>query len=164
MPIRPEMKARYPADWRAVSLRVRERAGWRCETCGVPAYAVGRRDAAGAFVPLCGNGPCDYAGAGHRPASGGRLTFAEAREFADAANCCRRGNVACDDAGNRWFVVVLTVAHVDHDPANCDPANLRSECQRCHVTRDAGLHAANAADTRRKRAAERQPDLFTGEG
>ena len=31
MPIRPENKARYPKDWKQISLRIRERAGWRCE-------------------------------------------------------------------------------------------------------------------------------------
>ena len=36
MPIRPENKARYPADWKAISLEVREAAGWRCE--GSPVY------------------------------------------------------------------------------------------------------------------------------
>jgi 5-methylcytosine-specific restriction endonuclease McrA len=29
-------------------------------------------------------------------------------------------------------IVVLTVAHLDHTPANCDDANLRAWCQRCH--------------------------------
>ncbi len=36
MPIRPENVARYPADWKAISLEVREAAGWACE--GSPAY------------------------------------------------------------------------------------------------------------------------------
>jgi phage/plasmid-associated DNA primase len=31
MPIRPERRALYPADWKAISLRVRKAAGWRCE-------------------------------------------------------------------------------------------------------------------------------------
>lgn len=31
MPIRPENKARYPKDWKAISLEVRTRAEWRCE-------------------------------------------------------------------------------------------------------------------------------------
>lgn len=31
MPIRPENKALYPKDWKAISLEVRERAGWCCE-------------------------------------------------------------------------------------------------------------------------------------
>lgn len=36
MPIRPENKARYPKDWKAISLEVRKAAGWACE--GSPAY------------------------------------------------------------------------------------------------------------------------------
>ena len=36
MPIRAENRARYPKDWSAISLEVRERAEWRCE--GSPAY------------------------------------------------------------------------------------------------------------------------------
>lgn len=36
MPIRPENRARYPKDWKVISLSVREAAGWRCE--GSPAY------------------------------------------------------------------------------------------------------------------------------
>lgn len=31
MPIRPENRARYPKDWKAISRRIRERAGNRCE-------------------------------------------------------------------------------------------------------------------------------------
>lgn len=34
MPIRPENRDRYPADWRAISLAIKERAGWRCECVG----------------------------------------------------------------------------------------------------------------------------------
>jgi len=30
--------------------------------------------------------------------------------------------------------VVLTVAHQDHTPENCDPQNVRAMCQRCHLT------------------------------
>lgn len=28
--------------------------------------------------------------------------------------------------------IVLTIAHLDHDPTNNDPNNLRALCQRCH--------------------------------
>lgn len=35
MPIRPENRARYPRDWKAISARIRfERAGGRCECTG----------------------------------------------------------------------------------------------------------------------------------
>lgn len=33
--------------------------------------------------------------------------------------------------------VVLTIAHLDHTPENCDPSNLRALCQRCHNRYDA---------------------------
>ncbi|MCY4464807.1 MAG: hypothetical protein OXE46_04650 [Chloroflexi bacterium] len=33
MPIKPEHKHRYPADWKAISLRIRQQAGWRCQWC-----------------------------------------------------------------------------------------------------------------------------------
>lgn len=46
--------------------------------------------------------------------------------------------------------VVLTIGHLDHDPANGDRANLKAWCQRCHLTYDAKLHAENAAATRRR--------------
>ncbi len=63
--------------------------------------------------------------------------------------------------------VVLTVAHLDDDPQNNDPRNLRALCQRCHLAYDAPIHAAHARETwRRKRLARAQlarrlqPSLF----
>ena len=47
MPIRPENKARYPKDWPAISKRIRERAGGKCEWCpaenGKPHPVTGSR-------------------------------------------------------------------------------------------------------------------------
>lgn len=40
MPIRPENKARYPKNWKQISLRIRERAGNKCEDCGVANYSM----------------------------------------------------------------------------------------------------------------------------
>jgi 5-methylcytosine-specific restriction endonuclease McrA len=56
--------------------------------------------------------------------------------------------------------VVLTVAHLDHTPSNCDPANLRALCQRCHLRYDAQHHAQTAAQTRQNRviAADKLPN------
>jgi hypothetical protein len=97
MPIRPENTARYPADWPAISLAVKQEAGWRCE--GSPVY------------PEC------RASNGHpHPVTGS--------------------------------TVVLTVGHLDHNPENCERANLRAWCQRCHNTYDRPHRAATAAATR----------------
>ena len=52
-------------------------------------------------------------------------------------------------AANYWFhpetgsVVILTVAHLDHNPANNADDNLKALCQKCHNTYDAPKRAAN---------------------
>lgn len=38
--------------------------------------------------------------------------------------------------------VILTTAHLDHNPENNDLSNLRAWCQRCHNTYDAPMRAA----------------------
>jgi len=48
--------------------------------------------------------------------------------------------------------VVLTVAHLDHNPQNCGLGNLVALCQRCHLWYDAAEHAKTAASRRRWRA------------
>lgn len=47
--------------------------------------------------------------------------------------------------------VVLTVAHLDHTPENCDDENLKAMCQRCHLRYDADHHRLNSEATRRKK-------------
>ncbi len=56
---------------------------------------------------------------------------------------------------------VLTVAHLDHQPANCDRSNLRALCAPCHLRYDAKFHAL-----KRRLAAERrgQLTLWGGDG
>lgn len=107
MPIRPENRDRYPADWKEISRSIRARAGYRCE--GSPAYPDCRAE----------NGE-------RHPVTGSR--------------------------------VVLTVAHLDHTPENCDPANLMAMCQRCHLTYDREHHAQTRYRTRRE--ASRTVDMF----
>lgn len=50
--------------------------------------------------------------------------------------------------------MVLTVAHLNHDPADCRNANLKAPCQRCHLPYDRELHAVNAAATRCRKCEE----------
>ena len=38
--------------------------------------------------------------------------------------------------------VVLTIAHLDHNPAHCDDDNLEAMCQRCHLRYDQHHHRA----------------------
>jgi hypothetical protein len=67
---------------------------------------------------------------------------------ADFPRCRAVHGEAHPETGSR---VVLTVAHLDHDPTHNERRNLRVLCQRCHLTWDARFHARNAARTRRMR-------------
>ena len=55
--------------------------------------------------------------------------------------------------------IVLTVMHLDHTPENCDPANLKAACQRCHNQYDAPVRAAGKKRRRRAKIAESQAAL-----
>lgn len=50
--------------------------------------------------------------------------------------------------------VVLTTAHLNHQPEDCDPANLRAMCAGCHLHYDREHHAQTRAETRRTGAEE----------
>ena len=68
-------------------------------------------------------------------------------------HCTTGGPRRCEEVNGqpaKWArgTVVLTCAHLDHTPENCDPANLRSMCQRCHLRYDREHHAETAAETR----------------
>ena len=57
-------------------------------------------------------------------------------------------------------MVVLTIAHLDHDPANCADDNLAALCQRCHLRHDRKQHAWNAARTRARKAGQAEMDFL----
>jgi hypothetical protein len=158
MPIRPENKHRYPDNWEALSTQVKTASGYRCVGCGLRQYAVGYREADGAFVPLAGNGPCDAAGSGQRWRDGARLTYSEALEFATAQNDHESpgGGQSYDAEGHHWIVIVLTVGHRDHNPENCAIENLACWCQRCHNRYDVQSRRSGV----RERQHERQGDLL----
>jgi hypothetical protein len=115
MPIRPENRQRYPADWPQISKAIKERAGWRCECLGE-----------------CGRGTHD-----------GRCP-----------------NVHGQPAYGTGSKVVLTTAHLDHQPENVDEANLRAFCQGCHLHYDREHHAATRAATKAAELAEVMDPLF----
>lgn len=116
MPIKPENKSLYPPDWPMISRRIRlGRAKNRCEVCGVRNYSVGYRYK-GSFVCL--------AAPPHKHPFG-LSDYLAARELQD------HYNNGCDQYP-KAIVIVLTVAHLDHNPANCHPKNLLCMCQHDH--------------------------------
>lgn len=122
MPIKPENRRRYPANWPEIRERIRARSGNRCEWCGVENWAVGYREDDGSFVML-------------------------GRSRIEAAMACD----AAEEDGRKIIRIVLTVAHVhDHRPEACDLDNLAHLCQRCHNRHDKDMRQRNAATTRRE--------------
>jgi 5-methylcytosine-specific restriction endonuclease McrA len=93
----PFHKEQYPENWKEISLRIRARAGGKCEFCGAEDYKP-------------------------HPKTGSK--------------------------------VVLTVAHLDHNPQNCTEENLKALCQCCHLNYDLEQHKRNSANTRHKRILE----------
>lgn len=130
MPIKPENRDRYPANWKEIRAAILNRAHDCCEQCKVPNRERIAR----------GDGP-----------------DLDTYQMNDA-------NVYCANTGEHlgrrrmsefnllnMVDIVLTIAHLDHIPENCDPSNLRALCQRCHLRYDALHHAETARATRRDR-------------
>lgn len=128
MPIKPENKALYPKNWKQISERIRyERAGNKCEECGVRNHAVGYRDKVGVFHPTAGNKWHDEAGMG-------LVSYKEAAAAIKEFN--KHWNEGLGPDGEKAIMIVLTVAHLDHNPANCEDSNLKALCQKCHNNYD----------------------------
>lgn len=145
MPIRPEMKALYPANWKEIRASILLRADNRCEKCRRPNHHKVIVHNSGEWISILGS------------------LLAKVNCFDGILFSTRDNNglpalVALPDAwsgtGCHVTKTILTISHQDHDPTNNDPSNLRALCQRCHLTHDAKEHAHNARKTRARKAGQ----------
>jgi hypothetical protein len=151
MPIKD--MSRYPKDWKAISLRVRERDGWCCKFCGLPNHSLILR----------------------RPASAEYIRYdAEQDVHIDMLGDWIKLSELPDWTGDvKYTKVVLTVAHLGtphpdgtpgdkHDKLDCRDENLAALCQRCHLLYDMDEHVANRQASRRQKHEQRtgQKPLF----
>jgi len=134
MPIKPENRVRYPENWPEISAAARDRAGNKCEQCGLKNGAQvirgGGKDL-GTFMLYDGDGEV------YDENDGRYLGLCKGSEY----------------EVRRASVVVLTTAHLDHQPEHCEDDNLRVLCQLHHLRYDAQHHAETARATRRSRKA-----------
>lgn len=146
MPIKPENRDRYPADWKSISQAAKERAHWKCQHpgCSARQYSVGRWFADSTDV-FTWKAHADYAS-----------SYAEARQFAAEYSFALFGDGPADEAP--VIIIVLTVAHLNHDPSDCRPDNLAAMCQRHHLAYDRDHHRETAYRTRKDKAGT--ADLF----
>lgn len=110
----PMDRSRYPANWDAIALAVKDEAAWGCANCGRPCRQPGE----------------------------------EWHYFAVEASA-----MGWADDLDHLHRFVLTVAHLDQNPANNDPANLRALCSVCHLRHDAPYRFANS-QAKRERAGQ----------
>lgn len=116
MPIHPDNRRRYPANWPQIRARILKRAQeWR--------------PGSQAFVPRCEcHGECGRAThAGRCPNIAGGLAYGTA--------------TLVEGRHTGGSTVVLTIAHLDHTPENNSDENLRAMCQGCHLHYDREHHA-----------------------
>jgi hypothetical protein len=128
------MRDKYPANWKDIRSAILDRSGDRCEKCGAPnGVSVWRRKWGELNVW-----------------SEDRLVWHSAEDGHEVSGVSfKLQNVPSE----RCIRIMLTCAHLDHDPAHNDPSNLRAWCQRCHVLYDAEHHR----ETRARRLANFQP-------
>ncbi len=130
MPIKPENRAKYPKNWDDISSAAKWRAGWRCMHPGCTA----RQYEAGLWEGEIWKAQAE-------PAE----TYSQARQNAADLQFSNYGD---DPGAPKFIVIVLTTMHLDHDPKNCDPDNLRPACQRHHLRYDEQHHKESAYMTR----------------
>lgn len=122
----PMNKALYPTNWPEITANLKKQVGQMCEQCGLENYRWIFRNK---LKPECFV-YCDSDGS----------IFEE-----DVEDNFYRNRT---EYPSRPHQVILTTAHLDHNPANNDRSNLRVLCQRCHLVHDLPHHMANARKTR----------------
>ncbi|ACA99866.1 MULTISPECIES: hypothetical protein [Cyanophyceae] len=136
MPMKREL---YPDNWEAIALEIKESVHWFCEKCGRPCRRPGE-DWFDFLEKLQSTFPQWY------------------QQYEE--------EVYDDDTGEWGYIekrgrFILTVAHLDHNPANCDRQNLKALCSVCHLRNDHSHHLKNASRTRfLKKQVDGQLSLF----
>lgn len=121
-----EQQRQYPggsirsARWQRIREKVLARANHRCENCGVRDRYFVAKDV------------------------DTREWFSYSDEGDEAVDAMR----IVDELGGQLVQIILTIAHVNHDPHDNDLLNLKAWCQRCHNRHDAKHRGRN----RRRRA------------
>jgi len=134
MPIKNGNKEFCPKDWPKIRQQILDRAQNKCEICQSQNHAVGER-VNGRFEPVSGNKTLNALGKGE-------VEFCLAREFTNEIN---------HELGvKKLLLIVLTIAHIDHNPRNNSPENLKALCQQCHNRHDAKVRAAEIKSRRQK--------------
>jgi hypothetical protein len=137
LPMKSEL---YPANWKEISLRIRERDGQKCKFCG-----AGNKS----YIYRRPENPDSYE------------VVATPEEIEETPFYAYDAIGGYQILGLKVVQVVLTVAHLNHDASDCRDSNLAALCQRCHLRLDVDQHRVSSAKTRyAKKLASGQTTLF----
>jgi len=181
MPIRPELRHLYrgPA-WRAIRDRILARAGHKCERCGVPNRTTVLRQYGwwteatlpatvwayrGRFNDITERREQDGAIIENLHGDHGFQFIVLPWKVADRNGRPVEYQHCFPITGeHRWVHIILTIAHLDHNPHHNDDLNLQALCQWCHLKHDVRFHHANARRTRAARSGQAwlTPELEQG--
>ena len=129
----PMDRTKYPKNWNAIATAIKDKAQWTCEGCGKPCRRPGLPWAT--FVENLLNVGDDW--------------------YLQTGESDAQGN--WKERPQRF---TLTVAHLDHNPENCEPMNLKALWAPCHLRYDAKHHAKTAARARWNKRYRDQLPLF----
>lgn len=115
----PMNRALYPVDWKVITARLKDEVGQKCEECSAPNNT---------WIMRRLDTPAVWMEAFTKQWE--EVLYWESEEWATEIK------------------VVLTTAHLNHNPSDNDRANLRVLCQRCHLVYDSPHHQINARRTR----------------
>lgn len=128
MPMQREL---YPEDWETISQRVRERAGWQCEQCGVKHRAIILRRVEDPTV-------WRYGDAFTRPRPGERMVRVVITTH----------HIGVDKPDG--------APGDPDDKQDCRDENLVALCQFCHLQADRAHHLVKAKHTRQRKRQEQR--------
>lgn len=132
----PMNRKLYPDNWKEIAAERKAAAGYECEECGAPA---------GAWVRHYLSDRAKW-----------EVTFVDS-----SGNDLKIWWNNEDQLLDKPVLVQLGVAHLDQNPANNDPTNLKVLCRGCHLRYDAPFHAVKARKTKLKK--KHQSILMAGQ-
>ena len=120
----PMNRSLYPKNWDKIARRVKESSQWRCQECDRPCREQG--ESIEDFLVRLDD----------------PLFLLDLFEPDDDG-----------EFGYRLMLgrFILTVAHLNHNPSDNSPGNLRALCSVCHLRHDASHHARSRKSNRFKR-------------
>lgn len=119
MPLKRFSQRHYPVNWDEISISRRTFiAKSKCEWCGVLNHSIIKRSKFGLW------------------------RYASPNEINYLHGYAKAKSISLFKAISNWKFtrVVLTVAHLNHIPEDCNNSNLAALCQKCHLNYDNPTH------------------------